>query len=172
MKKHQKIRASALLLFVLGSLLFSGFTFADQVKQTKTLPFSTSSSKDPYPGAILAKLHDDDYKVQLTNNSVTINPTGISLGLNQKQAMDYAIADLKRYIPWFEPTSFQLTSVSLVDVGDAGKEYRFEWTKRTPVKLTVVFATVNRLTGEVTNLGTSSIQFIPFNTGLATSELK
>jgi hypothetical protein len=169
LKIQWKILLTVLLLFVLGNLLVSG-ALADQVKQTKILPISDASTI-PYPGAILAKLNNNDYKVQLSPNSVSANPTGISLVLSQQQAMEYAIADLKIHVSWFDPKSFQLSSVSLVDLGDAGKEYRFEWTKRTPTRLTVVFATVDRITGKVTNLGTSSIQFIPFNTGLATSEL-
>jgi hypothetical protein len=172
LKKHQKTMLTILLFFVLGSLMVFGVAWADQVKQAKTLHLSTSYSTVPYPGAILAKLNNNDYKVQLSPDSVSANPTGISLVLSQQQAMEYAIADLKIHVSWFDPKSFQLSSVSLVDLGDAGKEYRFEWTKRTPTRLTVVFATVDRITGKVTNLGTSSIQFIPFNTGFAANILK
>lgn len=94
------------------------------------------------PGAILMKLRSNDYKVTLSSvKPVSAGHVTGDLMINQNKALDIATSYLKYHYPDFNRPGFKLVGVTLVDAGDAGKKYRFDWIKSTQgltVKLYVI----------------------------------
>jgi hypothetical protein len=85
--------------------------------------------------------------------------TVIGTIIDQQTAENNAIAYLKDHLSPYNSDDYELSSVQLVDNGNRGREYRFEWSlkpneKQTQGTLTV---SVDAKTGSVTKVGQNTI---------------
>ncbi len=170
MKRISTTLVIVTVLIVFGCFASSGVASADQVRFPKMLQSMSSAQTVTNPGAILTKLQSDDYKINLYGpKPVSVGHVTGDLMISQNKALDIATSYLKSHYPDFNRPGFKLAGVTLVDAGDAGKKYRFDWIKSIHGLTVKLYVIVSPYTGTVEYIGSYGEQSITIDTGNATA---
>ncbi len=88
--------------------------------------------------------------------------TVIGTIIDQQTAENNAVAYLKGHLSPYNPDDYELSSVQLVDNGNRGREYKFEWSLKPNEKQShgTLTVSVDAKTGSVTKIGQNTIEKI------------